>query len=114
MPKHLHRITPFLWFDSQAEEAAGFYTSIFGNSRIMGTTRYSEESAEVAGRPPGSVMTVAFRLDGQDFTALNGGPVFRFTEAVSFAVNCATQEEVDYYWEKLSEGATRRRSSAGG
>lgn len=98
------KITPFLWFDSQAEPAASFYTSIFPNSRIENVTRYDAASAEVSGRPQGSVMTVAFQLEWQPFVALNGGPEFRFTEAVSFVVNCDDQEEVDYYWEKLSEG----------
>src|SRR2546423_7481006 len=98
------KITPFLWFDSQAEEAAKFYVSIFKNSRITSTTRYEEETAKAAGRPKGSVMTVAFELDGQEFTALNGGPVFKFTEAISLVVNCRTQEEVDHFWSKLSAG----------
>jgi predicted 3-demethylubiquinone-9 3-methyltransferase (glyoxalase superfamily) len=98
------RITPFLWFDDQAEEAARFYTSIFPNSSIQRVTRYGPEGAEASGRPAGTVMTVAFWLDGQDFIALNGGPVFRFTEAVSFVVNCVTQEEIDHYWDKLGAG----------
>jgi len=98
------RITPCLWFDNQAEEAARYYTTIFKNSKIGTISRYTEAGREVHGRPAGSVMTVAFELEGQTFTALNGGPVFKFNEAVSFQVNCETQEEVDYYWEKLSEG----------
>ena len=98
------RITPCLWFDHQAEDAAHFYTSIFENSRIHGITRYDEESSRVAGRPKGSVMTVAFELDGQEFTALNGGPDFTFTEAISLVVNCETQAEVDHFWDKLSAG----------
>jgi predicted 3-demethylubiquinone-9 3-methyltransferase (glyoxalase superfamily) len=98
------KITPFLWFESQAEEAVKFYTSIFRNSRILGTTRYDEAAAKAAGRPVGSVLTVAFELEGQKFTALNGGPVFKFTEAISFVVDCETQAEVDYYWDKLSAG----------
>lgn len=98
------RITPFLWFDDRAEEAAGFYVSIFRNSRIKGVYRYTPEVAKAAGRPEGSVMTVAFELDGQDFTALNGGPLFKFTEAISLVVNCETQEEVDHFWTKLSAG----------
>jgi predicted 3-demethylubiquinone-9 3-methyltransferase (glyoxalase superfamily) len=98
------RITPFLWFDSDAEEAAKFYVSIFKNSRLGSTARYDEEAARAAGRPKGSVMTVAFELDGQEFTALNGGPEFKFTEAISFVVNCETQDEVDYFWETLSAG----------
>jgi predicted 3-demethylubiquinone-9 3-methyltransferase (glyoxalase superfamily) len=102
-------ITPFLWFDEQAEEAAKQYVSIFsdvgGNdSQITGVTRYGGAGANAAGRPEGSVMTVGFRLDGQDFVALNGGPEFQFTEAVSLMVNCETQEEVDQLWEQLSEG----------
>ncbi|HXJ92210.1 MAG TPA: VOC family protein [Terriglobia bacterium] len=94
------RITPFLWFDTQAEEAAKFYTSIFKNSKITGVARYMEGSPG----PVGSVMTVGFELDGQPFTALNGGPIFKFNESVSFVVHCETQEEVDEYWEKLLEG----------
>jgi predicted 3-demethylubiquinone-9 3-methyltransferase (glyoxalase superfamily) len=93
-------ITPFLWFDSQAEEAAAFYTSIFPNSKIGKVARYGE----AAPRPAGSVMTVEFQLDGQTFVALNGGPIFKFTEAISFVVKCETQQEVDHYWEKLSAG----------
>ena len=93
-------ITPFLWFDGQAEEAAHFYTSIFENSKIVGVTRYGD----VGPGPKGTVMTVAFQLDGQEFVALNGGPQFPFTEAVSFVVNCATQKEIDYFWDKLSAG----------
>jgi predicted 3-demethylubiquinone-9 3-methyltransferase (glyoxalase superfamily) len=96
------RISPFLWFDSQAEEAATFYTSVFKNSKIKKVTRYTEESAEKIGRTPGSVMTVEFTLDGVEFVGLNGGPQFTFSEAISFAVNCDTQDEIDYYWEKLS------------
>jgi predicted 3-demethylubiquinone-9 3-methyltransferase (glyoxalase superfamily) len=93
-----------LWFDDQAEQAVGFYTSIFENSRVLGTSRYGEEGREIHGKPAGSVMTVAFELDGQAFTALNGGPIFKFNEAVSLQVSCETQEEVDHYWEKLSQG----------
>jgi predicted 3-demethylubiquinone-9 3-methyltransferase (glyoxalase superfamily) len=98
------RIAPCLWFDDQAEQAAAFYVSVFKNSRIVSSTRYSEAGREVHGRPPGSVMLVAFELDGQAFTALNGGPVFTFNEATSFQVNCDTQKEIDYYWEALSKG----------
>jgi len=98
------KIIPFLWFDGQAEEAAKFYVSIFKNSKIGTITRYEEESAAVSGRPKGSVMTVAFQLEGQGFTALNGSPHFKFTEAISFVVNCKTQKEVDELWEKLSDG----------
>src|SRR6266513_4091723 len=98
----MQKISPFLWFDNQAEQAAKFYVSIFKKSKIGKTTNYEKESAEKIGRPPGSVMTVEFTLDGQEFVALNGGPNFKFTEAVSFVVMCETQEEVDYYWEKLT------------
>ncbi|HMH54537.1 MAG TPA: VOC family protein [Candidatus Acidoferrum sp.] len=100
----IQRITPCLWFDDQAEAAAQFYTGIFKNSRITSVARYGEAGREIHGRPPGSVMVVAFELDGQTFTALNGGPVFKFNEAVSFQINCETQQEVDHYWEKLSAG----------
>jgi len=98
------RITPFLWFDHQAEEAVNFYAAIFKNSKIHGITRYDEESSRASGRPAGSVMTVAFELDGQEFTALNGGPDFTFTEAISLVVNCETQAEVDHFWDTLSAG----------
>ena len=94
------KISPFLWFDHQAEEAAKFYVSIFPNSAVGKIARYTE----VGPGPKGSVMTVAFELDGQQFTALNGGPIFKFTEAISFVVNCESQEEVDKYWDQLSEG----------
>jgi len=104
MAKALQRITPFLWFDDNAEEAAKCYVSIFKDSRIGTITRYDEEGAKAAGRPKGSVMTVPFELDGQPFTALNGGPHFQFSGAISFVVNCDTQEEVDHFWEKLSAG----------
>ncbi len=103
MPK-VQKITPFLWFDDQAEAAARFYVSIFRNSRIASVTRYDDEAARAAGRPKGSVMTVAFALDGQEFTALNGGPLFKFTEAISFVVSCESQEEVDHFWAKLAAG----------
>jgi predicted 3-demethylubiquinone-9 3-methyltransferase (glyoxalase superfamily) len=101
-------ITPCLWFDDQAEDAARFYTGIFKNSKIVSVTRYGEAGREIHGKPAGSVMVVAFELDGQPFTALNGGPQFKFNEAISFQVHCETQEEVDYYWEKLSEGGDER------
>jgi predicted 3-demethylubiquinone-9 3-methyltransferase (glyoxalase superfamily) len=99
----MQRITPCLWFDRQAEEAARFYISIFKNSKIGEITHYGEG----APRPKGSVLTVRFQLDGQEFLALNGGPVFKFTEAISLIVNCETQEEVDRMWEKLSEGGEK-------
>jgi len=98
-----------LWFDDKAEEAANFYVSVFKNSKIGGITRYDEEGAKASGRPKGTVMTVEFQLDGQEFTALNGGPHFKFTEAISLVVNCETQEEVDEFWEKLSEGGEKSR-----
>jgi predicted 3-demethylubiquinone-9 3-methyltransferase (glyoxalase superfamily) len=100
----MQKITPFLWFDNNAEEAAKFYTSIFKNSKIMDIDYYGESAAEVSGRPKGTVMTVTFELEGQRFMALNGGPIFKFSPAISFFVNCQTQEEVDDLWEKLSEG----------
>ena len=96
----MQKITPFLWFDNQAEEAANFYTSIFKNSKILGMSRYGEAGPG----PAGSAMTVSFQLEGQEFTALNGGPEFNFTEAISFYVNCETQAEVDELWDKLTEG----------
>jgi predicted 3-demethylubiquinone-9 3-methyltransferase (glyoxalase superfamily) len=98
------RIRPCLWFDDQAEDAARFYTGIFPNSRIVAVTHFGEAGFEIHGRPAGSVMTVVFELDGQPFTGLNGGPHFTLNEAVSFEVHCATQEEIDYYWERLGEG----------
>jgi predicted 3-demethylubiquinone-9 3-methyltransferase (glyoxalase superfamily) len=104
MPKTTQKITPFLWFDSQAEEAANFYVSIFKQSRVGAITRYDDEGSKAAGRPKGSVMTVEFELDGQKFTALNGGPHFKFTEAISLVVNCDDQKEVDHFWGKLSAG----------
>lgn len=100
----MQKISPFLWFDNQAEEAVNFYVSIFKNSKVGDITRYDEEAAKASGRPEGSIMTIDFQLEGQDFIALNGGPQFRFTEAISFSVDCKTQEEVDELWEKLSEG----------
>jgi len=107
------RITPCLWFDDQAEEAATLYTSVFPGSRIVTVSRYGEAGREVHGRPPGSVMVVAFELEGQAFTALNGGPVFKFNEAISLRVSCRTQEEVDHYWEKLSRGGDERAQQCG-
>jgi predicted 3-demethylubiquinone-9 3-methyltransferase (glyoxalase superfamily) len=109
----IQRITPCLWFDGQGEEAARFYTGIFGNSRIVDVTRFGEAGHEVHGRPAGSVMTVVFELDGQAFVALNGGPDFKFNEAVSLQVRCETQKEVDYYWENLSEGGDPRAQQCG-
>jgi len=104
----IHRISPCLWFDHQAEEAARFYTSVFPNSRITAILRYGEAGKEIHGRPAGSVMTVAFELDGTPFAALNGGPVFRFTEAVSFEVSCEDQGEVDRYWDALGAGGVHQ------
>ena len=100
----MQKITPFLWFDDNAEEAVNFYVSVFKNSKIVSVARYGEAGAEASGRPKGTVMTIAFRIDGQEFLALNGGPQFTFSPAISFVVNCETQEEVDELWEKLSEG----------
>jgi len=100
----MQRITPCLWFDSQAEEAAKFYVSIFKNSKVGNMTRYGEAGAEVSGRPKGSVMTVTFEIEGQEFVALNGGPHFTFSEAISLMVKCETQKEIDEIWEKLSHG----------
>ena len=97
-------IHPFLWFDDQAEEAAKFYTSIFKDSKITSITRYPDAGTEVTGKKAGSVMTVAFELKGQPFTALNGGPYFKFNEAISLVIDCETQQDVDYYWEKLTAG----------
>ncbi|HEX6059612.1 MAG TPA: VOC family protein [Gemmatimonadaceae bacterium] len=109
----VQRITPCLWFDDQAEEAARFYTGIFPNSRITSIARYSDVGTEVHHRPPGSVMVVNFHLDGSPFTALNGGPVFTFNEAISLQVNCATQEEIDHYWDALSAGGDPRAQQCG-
>jgi predicted 3-demethylubiquinone-9 3-methyltransferase (glyoxalase superfamily) len=111
--QHIQKITPCLWFDHQAEEAAAFYTSIFRNSKIGKIARYGEAGRETHRQPPGSVMTVAFELDGQTFTALNGGAVFKFNEAISFQVNCETQGEIDYYWEKLGAGGDEKAQQCG-
>ena len=100
----LHRIEPCLWFDGEAEDAAKHYVSIFPNSSIDLVTHYGKAGNDIHGQPEGRVMTVQFRLDGQPFLGLNGGPQFKFTEAISFTVRCETQEEIDYYWEKLSAG----------
>jgi predicted 3-demethylubiquinone-9 3-methyltransferase (glyoxalase superfamily) len=109
----VQKIAPCLWFDHEAEEAARFYVSIFGNSAIGPITRYGAEGFEVHGRPAGSVMTVDFTLEGQAFTALNGGPLFRFNEAVSFVVRCETAAEVDHYWEKLRQGGDEKAQQCG-
>ena len=103
----MQKITPCLWFDHQAEEAAKFYASIFKNSKIGNMTRYGEAGAKISGRPKGSVMTVTFEIEGQEFVALNGGPHFTFSEAISFMVKCETQKEIDEMWEKLSQGGEK-------
>ena len=98
----MQKIMPFLWFDDQAEEAAKFYTSVFKNSKVGRILRYDEATAKAAGGPVGSVLTIEFEIEGQKFTALNGGPQFKFNESVSFVVYCQTQDEVDYFWQKLT------------
>ena len=98
----MQKITPFLWFDGQAEDAANFYTSVFKNSKIGRIFRHTEEAAEKTGHPVGSVLTIEFEIEGQKFVALSGGPLFKFNESISFVVNCETQEEVDYFWGKLT------------
>ena len=108
-----HMITPCLWFDDQAEAAAQFYTTIFRNSKIVHTSRYAEAGQDIHGKPAGTVMTVSFELDGQPFTALNGGPAFKFNEAISFQIFCDTQEEVDDYWQKLSVGGDETAQQCG-
>src|SRR5207249_1050135 len=109
----MQKITPCLWFDNRAEEAVNYYTSIFKNSKIGSVARYGEEGAKISGRPKGTVMTVTFQLEGQEFMALNGGPIFKFTEAISFIVNSETQEEIDHYWEKLSQGGDKNAQQCG-
>lgn len=109
----IKKITTNLWFDSAAEEAAKYYTSIFKNSGIDRVTRYPKAGQEIHGKQPGSVMTVEFNLDGQKFVALNGGPHFKFNESISFIVNCENQEEVDYFWEKLSKGGDPKAQQCG-
>jgi predicted 3-demethylubiquinone-9 3-methyltransferase (glyoxalase superfamily) len=109
----MHRIAPCLWFDDQAEEAARFYTSVFKRSRLGRISRYGEAGHEFHGKAPGTVMTVEFELDGHPFTALNGGPAFQFTEAMSLQVNCETQAEVDHYWERLSADGDRAAQQCG-
>ena len=105
----MQKITPFLWFDTQAEEAANYYVSIFKNSKMGSIARYGDDGAKAAGRPKGTALTVTFQLEGQDFMALNGGPHFKFTEAISLLVDCKSQEEVDELWEKLSAGGSKSR-----
>lgn len=109
----MQKITPNLWFDGTAEEAARFYTSIFKNSKVGAISRYGHEGQEIHGQEPGSVMTVEFEIEGQKFLGLNGGPIFKFTEAVSFIVHCESQEEIDYYWEKLSQGGDEKAQICG-
>jgi len=109
----MQKITPFLWFDSKAEEAAKFYTSIFRNSKMGRVTRYPSEGREIHGREPGSVIVAEFQIEGQTFTALNGGPLFKFNESISFVVHCESQEEVDYYWTKLSDAADLKAQQCG-
>ncbi len=109
----MQKISPCLWFDDQGEEAAKFYTSIFKDSKIRDVTRYGKEGYEIHGREEGTVMTVEFEIEGQKFLALNGGPIFKFNEAISFQVYCETQEELDNYWEKLSEGGDEKAQQCG-
>jgi predicted 3-demethylubiquinone-9 3-methyltransferase (glyoxalase superfamily) len=109
----LKPITPCLWFDNQAEEAARYYTGIFKNSKIGRISRYGEAGREVHGQKPGTVMTIEFELNGQPFTGLNGGPIFKFNEAISFQIMCQTQEEIDHYWSKLSEGGDKEAQQCG-
>jgi predicted 3-demethylubiquinone-9 3-methyltransferase (glyoxalase superfamily) len=109
----IQRIAPCLWFDHQAEEAATFYVSVFKNSKIVSVARYTKAGYEIHKRPAGSVLTVAFELDGQPFTALNGGPAFTFNEAVSLQVYCDTQQELDAYWDKLSKGGDPKAQQCG-
>jgi predicted 3-demethylubiquinone-9 3-methyltransferase (glyoxalase superfamily) len=109
----MQKITPFLWFDGQAEEAAKFYTSIFRDSKMGRVTRYPSEGREIHGREPGSVMVAEFQIEGQTFTALNGGPLFKFNESISFVVHCESQEEVDHYWNKLSDGGDPKAQQCG-
>ena len=110
---HVQKITPCLWLDSEAEEAAKFYTGIFKNSKITTITRYSEEGQEIHGKPAGSILTVSFEIEGQSFTALNGGPLFKLNESISFQIGCETQAELDFYWEKLSQGGNEEAQQCG-
>lgn len=109
----MQKINPFLWFENQSEDAAKFYVSVFKNSKINTITRYGKEGYEIHKMKEGTVMTVDFEIEGQRFIALNGGPMFKFNESISFQVNCDTQEEVDYYWEKLSEGGDEKAQQCG-
>ena len=109
----MQKISTCLWFDSNAEEAVAFYTTIFKNSKIKDITHYAEAGKELHGKPAGTVLTIAFELEGREFIALNGGPMFKFTEAISLSVNCETQEEVDYYWERLRQGGDPQAQQCG-
>jgi predicted 3-demethylubiquinone-9 3-methyltransferase (glyoxalase superfamily) len=111
--KNAQKITPCLWFDGQAEQAAQFYTSIFKNSKITNVTRYGDAGKEIHGQQPGSVLAVAFELDGQAFTGLNGGRQFKFNEAISLQISCDTQEEVDHFWNQLKEGGDEKAQQCG-
>jgi predicted 3-demethylubiquinone-9 3-methyltransferase (glyoxalase superfamily) len=113
MTNKIQKITTNFWFDTQAEEAANFYVSIFEHSHVIRTTRYKKAGNDIHGKNEGSVMTVEFQLNDQKFVALNGGPQFKFNEAISFIVNCETQNEVDYYWEKLSDGGDENAQMCG-
>ena len=112
-PSHIQKITPFLWFNNQAEQAANFYVTVFKNSKVGQVTRYGKEGYEIHGMEEGTVMTVDFEIENLKYVALNGGPVFKFNEAISFQVLCDTQEELDYYWEKLSEGGDKNAQQCG-
>lgn len=109
----MQKISPCLWFDDKAEEAVNFYVSIFKNSKVGNVTRYGKEGYEIHKKKEGSVMTIDFEIEGQKFLALNGGPIFKFNEAISFQIYCDTQEEIDYYWEKLTEGGDKNAQVCG-
>ena len=109
----MQKISPCLWFDDNAEEAVKFYGSIFKNSKVGNVTRYGKEGYEIHKKKEGSVMTIDFEIEGQKFLALNGGPIFKFNEAISFQIYCDTQEEIDYYWEKLTEGGDKNAQVCG-
>ncbi len=111
--QNLKKLTPCLWFDGQAEEAVAFYLSIFKNAKITDIARYGEAGKEIHQKSPGSVMTIAFELDGHPFTALNGGPLFKFTEAISFQIYCDTQDEIDHYWDALTKGGDEKAQQCG-
>jgi predicted 3-demethylubiquinone-9 3-methyltransferase (glyoxalase superfamily) len=109
----MQKISPCLWFDDNAEDAVKFYVSIFKNSKVGNVTRYGKEGYEIHKKKEGSVMTIDFEIEGQKFLALNGGPIFKFNEAISFQIYCDTQEEIDYYWEKLTEGGDKNAQVCG-